>query len=97
MPTHRPFPQTAPIVRTQIETNLTVLGSHVKKAQTMSFVERGFEKLGLDHQVVSFSWRSYKASDLHPWSLSPGGGLGGSGFWSFFPARSIDYSLFLLY
>ena len=31
-----------------------------EKAQTMSFVERGFERLGLDHQVVGFSWRSYK-------------------------------------
>ena len=26
-----------------------------EKAQTMSFVERGFERLGLDHQVVGFS------------------------------------------
>ena len=59
MPTHKPFPQTAPIVRTRFVTNLTVLGSHVKKAQTMSFVERGFERLGLGHQVESFSWSSY--------------------------------------
>ena len=26
-----------------------------EKAQTMSFVERGFERLGLGHQMVSFS------------------------------------------
>ena len=31
-----------------------------EKTQTMSFVERGFERLGLDHQVVGFLWRSYK-------------------------------------
>ena len=31
-----------------------------EKAQTMSFVERGFERLGLDHQVVGFSRCSYK-------------------------------------
>ena len=31
------------------------------------------------------------------WSLSPGGGLGGSGFWPFFPAPCPDCSLFLLY
>ena len=31
-----------------------------EKAQTMSFVERGIERLGLGHQVVGFSWRSYK-------------------------------------
>ena len=36
-----------------------ILGSHVKKAQTISFVERGFERLGLDHQAVGFSWCSY--------------------------------------
>ena len=28
-------------------------------AQTISFVERGFERLGLGHQVVGFSWCSY--------------------------------------
>ena len=31
-----------------------------EKALTISFVERGFEKLGLDRQAVGFSWRSYK-------------------------------------
>ena len=29
-----------------------ILGSHVKKAQTISFVERGFERLGLGHWMV---------------------------------------------
>ena len=28
---------------------VTVLGSHVKRPQTISFVERGFERLGLGH------------------------------------------------
>ena len=31
-----------------------------EKAQTMSFVEHGFERLDLDHQVMGFSWSSYK-------------------------------------
>ena len=31
-----------------------------KKALTISFVERGFERLGPDHQVVGFSRCSYK-------------------------------------
>ena len=31
-----------------------------KKAQTISFVERGFERLGLGRQAVGFSWCSYK-------------------------------------
>ena len=29
-----------------------ILGSYVKKAQTISFVERGFERLGLGHRTV---------------------------------------------
>ena len=28
------------------------LGSYVKRAQTISFVERGFERLGPDHRTV---------------------------------------------
>ena len=31
-----------------------------EKALTISFVERGFGRLGLDRQTVGFSWRSYK-------------------------------------
>ena len=30
-----------------------------ENAQTMSFVKRGFGRLGLGHQVVGFSWCSY--------------------------------------
>ena len=29
-----------------------ILGSYVKRAQTISFVERGFERLGLGHRAV---------------------------------------------
>ena len=60
MPTHKPFPQTAPIVRTRFVADRNSVGFAREKAQTISFVERGFERLGLDHQVVGFSWRSYK-------------------------------------
>ena len=31
-----------------------------EKTQTMSFVERGFERIGPDHQVMDFSRCSYK-------------------------------------
>ena len=31
-----------------------ILGSYVKRAQTISFVERGFEKLDLGHKTVVF-------------------------------------------
>ena len=53
------FPQTVPIVRTQFVTNRNSVGFVHKKTQTISFIERGFERLGLDHQTVGFSWCSY--------------------------------------
>ena len=48
-------PQTAPIVRTRFATNLNSVGFARKKAQIISFVERGFERLGLSHQAMGFS------------------------------------------
>ena len=58
MPTHKPSPQTAPIVRTRFVTNRNSVGLARKTAQTISFVERGLERLGLGHQAVGFSWYS---------------------------------------
>ena len=52
MPTHKPFPQTAPIVRTRFVTTQNDTGFARKKAQTISFAERGFERLGLGHRTV---------------------------------------------
>ena len=40
-------------------TNRNSIGFVRKKAQTISFVEHGFERLGLGHQAVGFSWCSY--------------------------------------
>ena len=54
MPTHKSFPQTAPIVRTQFVTTPNNVGFAHKKAQTISFIERGFERLGLSHKTVVF-------------------------------------------
>ena len=48
-----------PPVRTQFVTNHNSVGFARKKAQTISFVERGFERLGLGHEAVGFSWCSY--------------------------------------
>ena len=42
-------------VRTRFVTNHNSVGFTRKKAQTISFVERGFERLGLGHQAVGFS------------------------------------------
>ena len=66
-----------------------MLGSHVIKAQTISFVERGFERLGLGHQTVVCRGVHIESNRVRSRSLSPGGGLGGSGFWPFFPASSL--------
>ena len=48
MPTHKPSPQTAPIVRTRFVADRKDVGFARKKAPIISFVERGFERLGLD-------------------------------------------------
>ena len=51
-------------VRTRFVTNRNSVGFARKKAQTILFVERGFERLGLDQQAVGFSWRSYKVQAI---------------------------------
>ena len=66
MSTHKPFPQTAPIVRTRFVTNHNSVGFARKKARTISFVERGFRRLGLGHQAVGFSWCSYMVKFSSP-------------------------------
>ena len=88
MPTHKPSPQTAPIVRARFVKTRNSVGFTRKKAQTISFIERGFERLGLGHKTVDFRGVHTYLNRIRPRSLSPGGGLGGSGFWPFFPAPS---------
>ena len=51
VPRHKPFPQTASIVRTQFVTTHNNIGFARKEAQTISLIERGFERLGLGHRV----------------------------------------------
>ena len=36
-------------------------------AQTVSFIERGSERLSLSHQTVGFSWCSYIVKSSSPW------------------------------
>ena len=52
VPRHKSSPQTAPIVRSRFGTTQNDIGFTRKKAQTISFVERGFERLGLGHRMV---------------------------------------------
>ena len=78
MPTHKPFPQTASIVRTRFVTNRNSVGFACETTQTISFVECGFERLGLGHQVVGFSWYSCEvrcSSPLESFSWRWAGGL----------------------
>ena len=47
-------------VGSQFVADRNSVGFARKTALTISFVERGFERLGLDQLAVGFSWRSYK-------------------------------------
>ena len=61
-----------------------VLGSYAKRAQTISFVERGFERLGFGHRMVVSRGVHTELNRIRSRNLSPRGGLGGSGSWPFF-------------
>ena len=54
------------VVRTRFESNHNRVGFARKKAHTISFVERGFERLGPDHQAVGFSWCSLMVESSSP-------------------------------
>ena len=86
VPRHKPFSQTVPIVMTRFITTQNDIGFARKKAQTISFVERGFEKLGLGHRTVVCRGVHIELNRVRSRSLSPGGGLGGSGFLAIFPS-----------
>ena len=69
-----------------------------EKALTISFVERGFERLGLDRQAMGFSWRSYKVNWLSPLESFSWRWAGRLLFLAIFPpAPSLGYLFFLLY
>ena len=71
MPTHKPFPQTAPIVRTQFVTTQNDIGFTRKKTQTIPFIEREFERLGLGHQTVVSRGVHTELNRVRSRSLSP--------------------------
>ena len=48
------------------KTTRNSVGLARKKAQTISFVERGFERLGLSHQAASLLWCSYMVKSFSP-------------------------------
>ena len=73
-------------MRTRFVTTHNNVGFARKKAQTISFIEREFERLGLGHKTVVFRGVHTYLNRVRPRSFSLGGGLGGFGFWPFFPA-----------
>ena len=68
-----------------------------KKAQTISLVERGFERLGLSHQAVGFPWCSYMVKFFSPLEYFSWRGTGRLWFLAIFPSPSLGYLFFLLY
>ena len=53
----------------------------------MSFVERGFERLGLGHQVVGFSWYSYVVKLSSPLKSFSWRWAGRLWFFAIFPSQ----------
>ena len=78
-------------VRTQFVTTHNNVGFARKKAPTISFIERGFERLDLGHRTVVYRGVHTELNRVRSRSLSPGGGLGGSGSWPFFPATFLAH------
>ena len=97
MPTHKPSPQTAPIVRTRFVTNRNSVGFARKTAQTISFVERGLERLGLGHQAVGFSWYSCMVKLSSPLEFFSWRWAGRLWFLAIFPSPLFGAPTFLLY
>ena len=83
-------------VRTRFVTNLTVLDSHVKRPRQCHLQSVGLKGQALIDRRWVFRGVRIQLSFLHPWSLFPGGGLGASGFWPFFPALNLCTYLFII-
>ena len=84
-------------VRTRFVTNRIGVGLIRKEAHTILFVERGFERLGLGHQVVGFSWCSYVVRFSSPLESFSWRWAGKLLFLAIFPSPQIGASIFLLY
>ena len=94
MPTHKPFPQTAPIVRTRFVADRNSVGFARKTALTISFVECGFERLDLDRQAMGFSWRSYKVKRSSPLEYFSWRWAGRLSFLAIFPSPFLRLLIF---
>ena len=72
-------------MRTRFVTNRNSVGFACKTAQTISFVERGFERLGLGYQAVGFSWCSGMVKLFSSLESSSWRWAGGLWFLAIFP------------
>ena len=84
-------------VRTRFVTTCNSVGLTRKKAQTISFVERGFERLGLSHQAVSLSWCSYTVKSFSPQESFSRRRVGRLWFLAIFPSPFFGAFTFTLY
>ena len=81
-------------------TNRIDVGLVRKEAHTISFVERGFERLGLGHQAVGFSWCSCMVEFSSPLESFSWRGAGRLSFLAIFPSlfsRSLIFPFILAY
>ena len=53
-------------VRTRFVTTRNSVGFARRKVQTISFIERGFERLDFGHKIVGFWWCSYITKSCSP-------------------------------
>ena len=65
-----------------------ILGSHVKRPKQYHLQSVGLKGQALITRRWVFHGVHTQLNRVRPGSLSPKGGLGGSGFWPFFPAPS---------
>ena len=84
-------------MRTRFVTTHNSVGFARKKAQTISFVERGFERLGLSHQTVGFSWWSDIVKSRSPWESFSWRRAGRLWFLAIFPSPFLGALTFTLY
>ena len=82
------------IVRTRFVTNRNSVGFACKMAQTISFVERGYERLGFGHQAMGFSWCSCMVKLSSPLESSSWRWAGRLWFLAIFPASCLVQLLF---
>ena len=84
-------------VRTRLVTTRNSVGFARKKAQTISFIERGFERLGLSHQTAGFRNVHTWLKLCSPWKSFSWRRVGRLWFLAIFPSPFVGALTFTLY